>query len=294
VDDPEPQFLAGTGDFRSFFVYHQLMSYASALRQELIARNAIYAVDKRLPHVTSYGELPVVVYQPSECGRHHGNFISASYRAILRTPQWRKRLLKVHARGRRSLPAMENAWHELDSSLSSDALLMNIFCYPGITRRSEVCGILGIESGCTPEFGFFPRVPLISNFIERTEVDMRLGNTLFEAKLTEGDFQTQRAELVQGYRDFRDVFEARQLPRSGRSYVSYQLIRNILAAHALGMDFCTLLDARRPDLLEDWYGVVRCIRHATLRARCKLLTWQELSQCLPAALRDFLLLKYGI
>jgi hypothetical protein len=200
----------------------------------------------------------------------------------------------VHTQGKRSLPAIDAVWRELDSSLSSDALLMNIFCYPGITRRAEVCGILGTEAGCTPEFGFLPRVPLISNFIERTEVDMRLGNTLFEAKLTEGDFQTQRAELVQGYRDFKDVFETRHLPRSGRSYVSYQLIRNILAAHALGMEFCTLLDARRPDLLEDWYRVVRCIRHATLRARCKLLTWQELSGCLSAALRSFLALKYGI
>jgi hypothetical protein len=28
---------------------------------------------------------------------------------------------------------------------------------------------------------------------------MKLGNMLFEAKLTEGDFQIQRAELVEGY-----------------------------------------------------------------------------------------------
>ena len=52
--------------------------YVSALRQELIARNNSYASVNLLPHVTSYGELPVVVYQQSECGRHHGNFISAS------------------------------------------------------------------------------------------------------------------------------------------------------------------------------------------------------------------------
>ena len=268
--------------------------YASALRQDLIARNSAYAAANALPHVTSCGELPVVVYQQSECGQHHGNFISASYRAILRKPQWRKRLQKVHSHGRRSLPARDGFWHELDSSLSSDALLMNIFCYPGVTRRIELCGSLGVESGSLPDFGFMPRVPLLSDATERTEIDMKLGNRLFEAKLTEGDFQIQRAELVEGYRDFKEIFECRQLPRANRKYVSYQLIRNVLAAHALGMDFCTLLDARRPDLMEDWYSIVRCVRSAILRSRCKVLTWQDLALCLPAALQTFLSGKYGI
>jgi hypothetical protein len=123
---------------------------------------------------------------------------------------------------------------------------------------------------------------------------MKLGNMLFEAKLTGGDFQIQRAELVEGYRDLKEVFECRQLPRAKRKYVSYQLIRNVLAAHALGMDFCTLLDARRPDLLEDWYSILRCIRSADLRARCKVLTWQELASCLPVTLQSFLSTKYGM
>ena len=186
-------------------------SYVSLLQQELIARNSSYAALNFLPHVTSYGELPVVVYQQSECGRHHGNFISASYRAILRSPEWRKRLQKVRSQGRRSLPARNGSWRELDSSLSSDALLMNIFCYPGVTRRTEVCRILGLEPGDLPEFGFMPRVPLLSEATERTEIDMKLGNMLFEAKLTEADFQIRRADLVERYRDLRDIFESRQL-----------------------------------------------------------------------------------
>jgi hypothetical protein len=268
--------------------------YVTALRQELIARNSSYAALNLLPHVTSYGELPVVVYQQSECGRHHGNFISTSYRAILRKPQWRKRLQKVHSQGRRSLPARDGLWRELDSSLSSDALLMNVFCYPGVTRRMEVRRILGLEPGSVHEFGFMPRIPLLSEATERTEIDMKLGNMLFEAKLTEGGFQIQRAELVERYRDLKNVFESRQLPRAIRKYVSYQLIRNVLAAHALNLDFCTLLDARRPDLIEDWYDIVRCIRSATLRAKVKVLTWQELSICLPSALQSFLSVKYGI
>jgi hypothetical protein len=139
-----------------------------------------------------------------------------------------------------------------------------------------------------------PRVPLLSKATERTEIDMKLGNILLEAKLTEGDFQIQRTELVERYRDFREVFECRQLPKTKSKYLSYQLIRNVLAAHELNLDFCTLLDARRPDLIEDWYSIACCIRSAILRTRCKLLTWQELSSYLPAALQRFLAGKYGI
>jgi hypothetical protein len=113
------------------------------------------------------------------------------------------------------LSAKGGSWRQLDSSLSSDALLMNIFRYPGVTRRREVCRILGLEPGGVPEFGFMPSVPLLSGAIERTEVDMKLGNKIFEEKLTEGDFQIQRAELVEGYRDLRDIFECRHLPSLG-------------------------------------------------------------------------------
>jgi hypothetical protein len=178
--------------------------------------------------------------------------------------------------------------------MSSDALLMNIFCYPRITEKPEVWSFLGVDHGARPEFGFRPRVPLLSGAIERTEIDMKVGNLLVEAKLTETDFQTQRAELVEGYRDFKDVFDNRNLRTVQKKYVSYQLIRNVLAAHALGLEFCALIDVRRPDLLEDWYQVLRAIRSLDFRARCKVLTWQELARALPRLLQNFLDAKYGI
>ena len=271
-----------------------LIRTAGMLRQELSARNAAYATMKRLPHVLSYGERPVVVYPPSECGQDHGNFISASYRAILKRPEWRRRLQKVHSQGNHSLPKADLVWRELDSSMSSDALLMNIFCYPGVTKRREVSLALGTDLGTVPQFGFMPRVPLVTGMVERTEVDMKLGDVLFEAKLTEGNFQAQDAGLVQQYRDLKQVFECRKLPRQGKHFSSYQLLRNVLAAYALNLHFCVLLDARRPDLLEQWYRVMQCIRSTTFRTRCKVLTWHELAPCLPSTLRKFLLVKYGI
>ena len=268
--------------------------YVSALRQELIARNRSYAALNLLPHVTSYGEVPVVVYQASPCGKKHGNFISASYRALTRRPEWGKRLAKVHSSADRALPKSDRVWKELDSSMSSDALLMNIFCYPGVTKRKELSAILGTGIGDLPEFGFKPRIPLTSGAIERTEIDMKLSSALFEAKLTEADFQRQRAGIVEGYRDLAEVFEVGDLPRRGQMYVSYQLLRNVLAAYTLDLSFCLLLDARRPDLSEDWYQILRCIRITELRNACRVLTWQELARCLPPALQEFLKLKFGI
>jgi len=123
---------------------------------------------------------------------------------------------------------------------------------------------------------------------------MKLGNVLFEAKLTESDFQIQNPEIVEQYRDLEKVFDCRKLPRRGNKYISYQLLRNVLAAYALDLEFCVLLDARRPDLMEQWYRVIRCIRSGILQPRCKVLTWQELSRYLPSALCKFLVVKYGI
>jgi hypothetical protein len=48
---------------------------------------------------------------------------------------------------------------------------------------------------------------------DRTEVDMRWGDLFVEAKLTEADFQTRKAEIVEAYRDFDTVFDREFLPR---------------------------------------------------------------------------------
>jgi len=178
--------------------------------------------------------------------------------------------------------------------MSSDALLMNIFCCPYVADDSRVLGSLGIEDAELPQFGWRARVPLKKVLADRTEVDMKLGNMLFEAKLTESDFQSCNPAVLRGYRDFEEVFDARDLPREGGKQASYQLIRNVLAASASGCGFCVLLDARRPDLVESWYWILRCVRPVNLRVRCKVLTWQELSAVLPEPLREFLEMKYGI
>jgi hypothetical protein len=224
----------------------------------------------------------------------HGNFFPASYRAILANAEWRRRLGKVHTSGR-NLPASEHGRRsELDSCMSSDALLMNVFCHPRTMRSSAVTRMLGLSRGSTVRFGVRARVPLLNRKFDQTEIDMQIGDLLVEAKLTESDFQRAERTRLELYRDFEMVFDRRSLPRAGEHYGSYQLIRNVLAAYDRGSDFCVLLDARRADLMEAWYAVMRCVQSAELRTRCKVLTWQELSGVLPGTLRRFLGEKYGI
>jgi hypothetical protein len=181
--------------------------YASRLRRELGLRNRRWARGR--PHVESYGNPPVIVYTP-ESGRH-GNFFDAAYTAIAAHPEWMRRFDKIHAQDR-SLPKAESGrrWRELDSSMSSDALLMNVFCTPGAPAVRQA---LGVDSVAKPVFGWRARVPLASGKFDRTEVDMRWDSLLVEAKLTEGDFQTCKAALIEGYRDFDVVFERELLPR---------------------------------------------------------------------------------
>jgi hypothetical protein len=270
----------------------KVSAYAAQLRQELSVRNFAYATSNGLAHVSSYGAMPVVIYEPCADGRH-GNFLDGSYRAILRNPEWKRRLEKIHTLAKSSLPSADRRWKELDSCMSSDALLMNVFCHPRTLRSKAVCSMLRVEAGETPQFGFPARVPLASGNADRTEVDMKVDRLLVEAKLTESDFQSASVEALERYRDFHEVFRCRELTRVRGRYASYQLIRNVLAAHTLNLSFCVLLDSRRPDLIEAWYAVRRCIKTPDLRTSCKVLTWQELSAVLPTKISQFLALKYG-
>jgi hypothetical protein len=258
--------------------------------------------DKRLAYAQANGlcvertdgVIPGLIFGLDNDGQH-GNFHPLSYQEIVGNPQWTKRLGKVHTAFKRARARANWQWKELDCASSSDALLMNIFCYPGVTTSTLVQGMLGVEPEVQPEFGFKPRTPLSSDGrYDNTEIDMRLGDLLVEAKLTESDFQSARFDLVTRYRDLEPVFDLSGLPSRNGRYLSYQLIRGTLAAYATGCSFAVLCDGRRTDLIESWYRIMRAVRPFELRYRLKLLTWQELSRMLPDNLQRFLATKYGI
>jgi len=256
------------------------MQWAGALRRDLSARNQQIAITSGSVHELTAGEMPSVIFGRSE-SRQHGNFLPVSYQNICANPAWVRRLTKVHTGSRKALPTAGWRWMELDCANSSDALLMNIFCYRRTVGNQALSSMLGVAPGLVPEFGFRPRIPLRNGGTDRTEIDMKLGDLMVEAKLTETDFQTAPARMIERYRDIEEVLDPRQLTRSGDTFSCYQLIRGVLAASATGGSFCVFCDARRPELIENWYSVMSAVRSCVLRCRLQLLTWQEMTPALP-------------
>jgi len=269
------------------------MASAIALRRELSARAQQIAAEFSAAHQLTLSAEPCVIFGPTE-GGEHANFHPTSYRNIRANSAWFRRLAKVHTSGPKASSHSERRWMELDSATSSDALLMNIFCYTRILRNPALCAMLGVHPGHTPQFGYKPRIPLHDKKVDRTEIDMKLGELLVEAKLTENDFQAAQLRLLERYRYLDEVFDRTMWARNTDRVSGYQLIRGVLAANSTGGSFCVLCDARRPDLMENWYAVMRTVRSCDLRCRLQLLTWQELAGLLPKPLQRFLATKYGI
>jgi hypothetical protein len=267
---------------------------ASELRRELSARNLVRA--EGISHEVTFGHVPSVIYAEAEEGKRHGNFVPASWRRIQADPGWARRLEKVYTAGGRVARRHDRWRGELECANSSDALLMNVFCYPGVTSSPALCGMLGLEPGLRPEFGVRIGAPLGSGRVDRTEVDMVLGEYLVEAKLTETGFGTARTALVERYRDLEEVFEVEELPRSTETgaFTEYQLVRGVLGAHSLGARFLLICDGRRLDLAEGWFRVMRAVKPWELKTRLRMVTWQELAGAVPRGLREFLGEKYGI
>jgi hypothetical protein len=330
---------------------------AGQLRRELNTRAEAYARAHSLLHDLSPAPSPSVVFGVDDRGLH-GNFHPASFARIAANPDWARRLAKPHTASRRSVARKDWRWMELDSATSSDALLMNIFCHPGVFDGAQLSGpvaaLLGVDRTAQPRFGANPGVPLATTLkprskksapleaFDRTEIDLVLAGPttkLFvEAKLTESDFQTAPPSLLTRYRDLELVFSLDRLPRrltptariphSSPSHhvawelqlppgqepadpdipdsflesptprteriAGYQLIRNVLAAHAADSAFTVLLDSRRRDLIEAWYAVLSAVRSLSFATRLRVLSWQDLAAALPPDLQQFLAARYGI
>jgi hypothetical protein len=201
------------------------LRYTSAmLRRELSLRARELAREGNLLHDVSPADEPILLFGRDDQNRH-GNFHPASWNAICANPAWARRLTKPHTGYRRARALANWPWMELDSANSSDALLMNIFCHPGVfngtTLTPAVATLLGISTTTAPCFGINPRIPLHPNakgraLTDRTEIDMQLNGLFVEAKLTETNFQNASPALIHRYRDLEAVFDVAKLPRAQR------------------------------------------------------------------------------
>jgi hypothetical protein len=246
-----------------------------------------------LAQEVTFGTVPSILYSEDENGGH-GNFLRASFRRIQADPAWAARLEKAYT-GAARLPRSGDRWRgELECAGSSDALLMNVFCYPGVLRRAGVCSRLGVNSGSRPEFGVRAGLAMRKGETDRTELDMAVDGLLVEAKLTETGFGRASRDRLSRYIDLEEHFALEDLPVSGGMFLGYQLVRGVLAAALRDSAYLVLLDERRADLQEICYRVLCAVRRADTRSRLRLLTWQELATALPPQLQTYLSEKYGI
>lgn len=282
----------------------QRNGYASALRRELIEKAATYVAKHNLEAHTyrSLGQPPVILYRTfkRDGSFFHGNFLTASYQAILLNDEWCRRLQKPHP-GKRFLQEKDRPTaKELDSCCSSDALLMNIFCHPETAENTNLAHLFEFEKLPLSEFGWKPQLPMVGGGREprSTEIDMRFvepnRTIICESKLTEADFTRRSVAHVYAYEHFHTVFDELRLPRNSDGFLHYQLIRNILAAHNHSGKFCLLYDKRRPDLEMALAEVKNAIKLPSLVPRCCAITWQTVAKVLSEDLRIFLGEKYGI
>jgi hypothetical protein len=224
------------------------------------------------------------------------NFHPSSWNVIDKDTFYKNRTIKIHSHFKSSKPAV----YEMQSSNSSDALAMNIFCYPNIQNCLGLKKLFEVDEITKIDFGFKAKVLKLKVgkvYSDKTEVDLLLNdNIICECKLTEEGFTTKNKAEVESYKNFSAVFHMDKLIQNETSYLNYQLIRNILAAYQHKSRFILLSDMRRPDLAKSFYQTVRCIqdKYLDLRTNCEIVYWQDIAQVVPKDLKHFLKEKYGI
>jgi len=261
--------------------------YSEKLKTELTKPAKAWANQNSFPINLNINPAPVsaVIFNNPD-----HNFHAKSLAEIHNNPDWNKRLSKIHSH----FPG--GSIYEMQSSNSSDALAMNIFCHPDLMIWKGVANLFGGNPITKIEFGQDPKILKNGSPEPRpTEVDVLINNKIIcEAKLTESDFTEKEKASVEEYDDFAIVFEIDKLSQNEKVYHNYQLIRNILAAHKNQNGFVLLCDARRPDLVRAFIETVVCIKEISLRTRCKIVFWQDIAAASGKDLQDFLRDKYGL
>jgi hypothetical protein len=209
------------------------------------------------------------------------SFHSDTFSNICKIDDFKKRLDKPHSN--------VAGFKEMQSSNSSDALLMNFFAYPRIKEWKSLRDLISINQSDNIEFGWNPIFENEKN--HKTEIDMKIGASIFEAKLIEEDFTKKELEVVLAYQNIKNIIDLDAL--TNNNIVSnYQLIRNLLTADKHKCKFNLLLDETRIDLIREFYKVKSAIKNKTLSYNFNFITWQEISTCVGFELKNYITEKY--
>ena len=179
------------------------MTLSTKLKEQLRASGKKFAADG---HISIKARQSAIIFDNLT-----DSFCPESRESIARNEDWRTRTKKAHTQ--------VSDTYEMQSSNSSDALLMNTFCHPEIDTWKGVQNILGLIPK-EPVFGFKAKVLKVGTNGDDTEIDLVIGDCFAEAKLTEENFTSKAKSEVEKYEKFSSVFRVaptrrtklRQLP----------------------------------------------------------------------------------
>ena len=252
------------------------MNYSDAIKKRII--NNIKTDTKFA--VSQYEEFEsAIIFRNIE-----DNFLESTYKNIKSKPKWFDRTRKRHSH-------FNDGTLEMQSANSSDALLMNIFCHPKFFSWKGPSKLLNLKIENEIEFGWNPFFEN-ENPQHPTEIDLKIGNHIFESKLTEETFTTREDAFVYKYQDFQKVFNVELLQTKDGSYNHYQLIRNILTAYKYEFDFSIIIDSSRIDLLNELLIIIQSIKDFNLRRRVNFFTWQEITEVCGSEVKEYIVKKY--
>lgn len=266
--------------------------YSKLLRKQLTTLAKQYAdhEDRKYGYNAGISKVPQSAIIFDKTG---DNFTYEAWETIKNNPYYFSRTQKAHSSFDQTNPK-----EEMQSSNSSDALLMNIFCDRFMKTSKGLLKLLNVGDLGKLTFGYSPGVALMKNGVDKTEIDLYIldgDKKIFcESKLTETDFVFKPLSEFQRYKDFEAVFDSTKLPVYREFVGNYQLVRNILAAYQFNASFYLFIDARRPDLAKSFYQTLRCVKDIDLRTRCEVFYWQDLAAVAYADLRHFLQEKYAL
>ena len=251
------------------------MNYSESIKQRII---------KNIKNDNRYNGLYKTFESSIVFNDIEDNFCKSSYENIKSHPSWYDRTKKLHSH-------FNDGTLEMQSSNSSDALLMNIFCHPKFNTWKGVNNYLGINSDDEKIFGWNPFFDN-ENPQYPTEVDLKIGNHIFESKLTENTFTSKDVAIIENYTDFSSVFDSSLLEKDDNKYKHYQLIRNVLAAYKYDFYFSIIIDSSRIDLINELLNVVIAVKDSTLRKRINFFTWQEIVDLCGKEIKEYIGEKY--
>jgi len=216
------------------------------------------------------------------------SFYQPSFAEVIKNPDWVKRINKKHTH-------FKDGTLEMQSSNSSDAILMNIFCNPSISMNDSLKKYLDIKISNSQRdivFGWNPEFENESNK-KPTEIDMKIGNHIFEAKLTENSFTKKNVDVLMKYPLINEIFFFKKIEVNQNKQVkNYQLFRNIITAYKYNFKFTILIDETRLDLIKEINNVKEIIKDEDLKARINFMTWQGIVKAFDNEFKNFMKTKY--